>query len=95
MSVTLLVRIAGKEGHGKDLTQLLRPMPAVNDIEGCLGMDVFVNANNPDDVLVLEYWSSVQAHKTFISELSNAGGLDEMLKHANSVERKYHAETKV
>jgi quinol monooxygenase YgiN len=94
MNITLLVRIAGKKGHGKDLTQLIRPMPEDNNVEGCLGMDVFMNASNPDDILLLERWSSVQAHQKFISGIRDAGGLDEMLKHADSVERKYYIETK-
>ena len=67
-------------------------MPADNDIEGCLGMDVFVNTANPDDILILEHWSSVESHKTFLAGVIEEGGLDEMMQHAATVIRTYLTE---
>lgn len=93
MSITLLVRISGKPGHGPELTRLLRPLPADNDIEGCSGWDVFVNANSPDEILLVERWSSVDAHQKFITAAAAAGGLNEVMQHAQTIERTYFVET--
>ena len=92
MNVTLLVRIEAKPGHGGDLADILKPIPADNDIDGCLGMDVFANTASPDEVLILEYWSSIEAHKTFLAGLMEQGALDAMFSHAAEVTRTYYVE---
>ena len=89
MSVTLLVRVSARPGHGVTLAGLLRPLPADNDIEGCLGIEVFTNTAQPDDLLILEHWSSVEAHRTFLAGLVEQGGLDETMRHAARVTRTY------
>ena len=92
MSVTLLVRIQAKAGHGGALAELLQPVPTENDIDGCLGMDIFANAANPDEVLILEHWSSIETHKTFLAGLMEQGALDAMLEHAADLTRTYFVE---
>ena len=89
MSVTLLVRVRGKPGHGDALAGLLRPVSADNDIAGCLGIEVFASTENPDELIILERWSSVEAHKTFLAGIVEQGGLDEMMRHAARVTRTY------
>ena len=93
MSVTLLVRIDARPGHGSAIAEIVKPVPAENDIEGCEGMDVFTSTANPDHVLILEHWSSVDAHKTFLAGLMEQGALDDMLQHAADVSRTYFVET--
>lgn len=92
MSVTLLVRIEAKPGRGGAIAEIVKPVPPENDIEGCLGMDVFASTTNPDDVLILEHWSSIEAHKTFLAGLMEQGALDDMLEHAADVTRTYYVE---
>jgi heme-degrading monooxygenase HmoA len=92
MTVTLLVKISGKAGHGKALAEVLNSVPAENDIDGCFGMDVFMNNENPDEALIVEKWSSIETHKSFLAGLIEAGGLDEMLKHVTEVNRTYYEE---
>lgn len=89
MSVTLLVRASGKPGHGDALAGLFRPVPEDNDIAGCLGIEVFASTANPDELLILERWSSVEAHKTFLAAIAEQGGLEEMAPHAARVTRTY------
>ena len=92
MSVTLLVRIVGNEGHGKVISEILEPVPADNDIDNCLGMDVFTNNENSDEVLIVEKWSTTEAHRQFLSERIEAGDLEEMSKHTAKVSRTYYTE---
>jgi len=94
MSVTLLVRINGKAGHGKLISEILEPVPVDNDIDNCFGMDVFTNNENPDEVLIVEKWSSTEAHRQFLSERIEAGDLEEMSKHTTKVSRVYYTEIK-
>ena len=89
MSVTLLVRVSGKPGHGEVLAGLLRPVSADNDIAGCLGVEVFASTTDPDELLLLEHWSSVEAHQTFLAGVVEQGGLDRMMRHAARVTRTY------
>ena len=92
MSVTLLVRIEAEPGHGSAIAEIVKPVPAENDIEGCLGMDVYAGTANPDQILILEHWTSIDAHKTFLAGLMAQGALDGMLQHAADVTRTYFVE---
>ena len=46
MSVMLMVRITSKPGKGKELAQLIQPVPKENEIDGCSGIDVFLSMPN-------------------------------------------------
>ena len=94
MGVTLIVQITSKPGRGKELAQLLQPVPEDNDIDGCSGMDILKNSSNQDEIFIIEYWDSIQRHKSFLSELQDAGGLDKMLEMSETVSRKYFTETR-
>ena len=93
MGVMLMVRITSKPGRGKELTQLLQPVPEDNDIEGCFGMDVLENSSNQDEIFIIEYWDSIKRHKSFLSDLQAAGGLDKTLEISEAVTRTYFTET--
>ena len=94
MSVMLMVRITSKPGRGKELAQLLQPVPKENEIDGCFGMDILQNSSDQDEIIIIEYWDSIQRHKTFLSNLQAAGGLDKMLEFSEAVNRTYFVETK-
>ena len=93
MGVMLMVRITSKPGRGKELAQMLQPVPEDNDIDGCFGMDILENSSNQDEIFIIEYWDSIQRHKSFLSDLQAAGGLDKMLEVSETVSRKYFTET--
>ena len=80
MSVLLLVRFVAKPGQGVAVRELL--MPAMGDgsgIEGCQGLELMVDGGNPDLLLIVEKWTSVELHKTYIEALTASGGLDALL----------------
>ena len=93
MSVMLMVRITSKPGRRKELAQLLQPVPKENEIDGCFGMDILQNSSDQDEIIIIEYWDSIQRHKTFLSNLQAAGGLDKMLELSETVKRTYYVET--
>jgi antibiotic biosynthesis monooxygenase len=90
MSVTLIVRMKAKPGHGDAVRRLLSPLPPENDIQGCLGWEIFSNASNSDDVMIVEHWTSVTAHRAFIGPLIASGDLNEIQSHIVSTERTYY-----
>ena len=73
MSVMLIVRITSKPGRGKELAQLIQPVPKDNEFDGCFGMEVLQNSSDQDEIIIIEYWDSIQRHKPFLSDLQAAG----------------------
>ena len=49
----LMVRFTSKPGRGKELAQLLQPVPKDNDIDGCFGMDILENSQNQEEILII------------------------------------------
>ena len=92
MAVTLIVRMKGKAGHGDALRGLLDPLPKDNDIPGCMGWEIFSNAGNGDEILILERWESIEAHKAFIDPLVASGALGEVLSNVETIDRAYYCE---
>ena len=93
MSVMLKVQITSKPGRGQELAQLIQPVPVHNEIDGCSGIEVFTNNTNPDEIMIIEYWDSVEKHKTFLSGLDKSGGLGKMLALSGNVVRNYFIKT--
>ena len=94
MTIMLKVQITAKLGRGQELAQHIQPVPIDNEIDGCSGIDVYVNTSSPDIIVIIEYWDSIQRHKSFLSNLQAAGGLDKMLELSEAVNRTYFVETK-
>jgi quinol monooxygenase YgiN len=90
MTVTLIVRLKGNTGSGDALRAALQPMPTKNDIPGCLGWDVFTNNCDNDEILLLEYWENVEAHKAHIEKATASGDMDAVLAQVREVERTYY-----
>jgi hypothetical protein len=45
----------------------------------CLAVDLLAGIEEPDDVPLIEHWTSVVAHETVIDGVIADGGLDEIL----------------
>ena len=92
MSVLLTVRIRAFRGRGGDLVELLGTASPEEEIDGCFGISVFQNTNDPDEVLIIERWDQVESHKQFLASLEEAGALKPMQKMSESVTRQYFTE---
>jgi quinol monooxygenase YgiN len=89
MCVMLKVQIISKPGRGQELAQLIQPVSVHNEIDGCSGMEVFTNNTNSDEIMIIEYWDSVEKHKTFVSGVEKSGGLGKILELSENVVRNY------
>ena len=94
MTIMLKVQITTKLGRGPELAQHIQPVPIDNEIDGCSSINVYVNTSNPDIIVIIEYWDSIQRHRDFLSNLQDTGSLDKMLELSENVNRTYFIETK-
>ena len=80
MAVLVLVRAAAKPGKGKEVTDMLAPFVGEDTgMDGCSRIEMAVDATDPDRVVLLEEWTSAEAHKANLAALEAASGLDDFL----------------
>ena len=80
MAVLVLVRAVAKPGTGAELIDMLAPFVGEDTgMEGCSRIEMAVDATDPDRLLLLEEWTSAEAHKANLAALQEAGGLDDFL----------------
>lgn len=80
MAVLVLVRAVAKPGKGGELTEMLAPFVGEDTgMEGCSRIEMTVDACEPERILLLEEWTSAEAHKANLAALEEAGGLDDFL----------------
>ena len=93
MAVLVLVRAVARPGNGADVIHMLAPFVGDDTgMEGCSRIEMAVDATDPDRLLLLEEWTSAEAHKANLAALQEAGGLDDFLALlAEEPARTYHA----
>jgi quinol monooxygenase YgiN len=78
MSVTAIYSIEAAEGKADELLAILRQgRDFTATVEGSEGFDVFQGKDDPHKFVMLEHWSSVEAHQAhFEKNVKGAGVLD-------------------
>ncbi len=81
MSVVAIVKLTAKSGLGSALLDALQPAATLTGEQpACLSIELIRGVENPDDILLLERWESVEDHENFINGVIAAGGLAEIMK---------------
>ena len=93
MSVLVLVRATAKPGKRQEVVEMLAPFVGENPgLEGCLRVELAIDAVGPDRLMIVEEWTSAEAHKASLASLEEAGALDDFLALlAEDPVRTYHA----
>ncbi len=93
MSVLVLVRATAKPGKRQEVVEMLTPFVGENPgLEGCSRVELVVDAVTPDRLIIVEEWTSAEAHKASLASLEEAGALDDFLALlAEAPVRTYHA----
>ena len=93
MSVLVLVRATAKPGKRQEVVEMLAPFVGENPgLEGCLRVELVIDAVGPDRLIIVEEWTSAEAHKASLASLEEAGALDDFLALlAEDPVRTYHA----
>ena len=80
MAVLVLVRAVAKQGMGAAVVDMLAPFVGEDTgMEGCSRIELAVDATDPHGIVILEEWTSAEAHKANLAALEAAGGLDDFL----------------
>ena len=80
MAVLVLVRAVAKQGMGGAVVEMLAPFVGEDTgMDGCSRIELAVDATDPDRLVILEDWTSAEAHKANLAALEAAGGLDDFL----------------
>ena len=93
MSVLVLVRATAKPGKRQEVVEMLAPFVGENPgMDGCLRIELVVDAVAQEQLIIAEEWTSVEAHKASLAALEEAGALDDFLALlAEDPVRTYHA----
>ena len=80
MSVTAIVRLTAHPGKGSEIRDMLngKIFAGTRNAEGLLGLELFVGDQNSDSILIMEEWTSVEAHTRYVDSLGS--GFDEFMK---------------
>jgi quinol monooxygenase YgiN len=80
MSVTAIVKLTALPGKRDALLSAMTPaVDATRAQPACLAADLLSCFENPDELVLVEHWTSVVAHENFINGLIDDGGLGEIL----------------
>jgi quinol monooxygenase YgiN len=80
MSVTAIVKLTALSGKRDALVSAMAgAVEATRAQPACLAADLLAGIENPDEVILVEHWTSVVAHENFINGLIADGGLGEIM----------------
>jgi quinol monooxygenase YgiN len=79
MSVKAVVKLRAHKGKGVALlAALTRPLEATRANPDCLAAGLFMGAQSPDELVMLEDWVSVEAHQRHLESLEAGATMDEV-----------------
>lgn len=70
MPVTRINEFQAQEGRGDDLRQLLASfIPTIESAPGCISCQLLKSQGDPDRLVVIEVWESVEAHQAATQDI--------------------------
>ncbi|NCF20687.1 MAG: hypothetical protein GWP63_20845 [Haliea sp.] len=80
MSVTAIVKLTSLPGQRDALVSAMAPaVEATRAQPACLAADLLAGIENPDELMLVEHWTSVVAHEKFIDGMIADGGLGDIM----------------
>lgn len=77
MSVTAIIRLRAKAGAEQAfLEHMQRPLQLTRDNPECSYAELFASAADPQAFVLIETWSSIEAHDAHFGALMEAGELE-------------------
>ncbi len=77
MSVLVLFDGNAKPGNGKDITNWLRDeLHHTRGFDGCNGITIHSNQDNPDNMVFVENWDSRQQYEKYLAWRTERGDLE-------------------
>ena len=74
MSVMAVVRLTAHPGKGSAICDMLNGglLDVARRDEGCVSLELFVGEGNPDAIVVLEEWASIEAHSRYVDSMGDS-----------------------
>jgi len=94
MSVIAVIRMHCHAGKGGTLEEALaKPIAVTKENPDCPSIELFVSTDSPDELLLIEEWSSEAAHHKHVENLNAEGMLDAANSAMASLENVHYTET--
>ena len=74
MSVFAVVRLNAHPGKGGAIREMLNGglLEVARRDEGVVKLELFVNVDDPDKTVVLEEWTSIEAHDRYVDSMGDS-----------------------
>lgn len=80
MSVLAYIQIQAKQGRGKELINAFNdPLIRTREQSECLEARLFADTEDGDRLLLIEVWTSAEAHNAYVASLVTSGGLEPLM----------------
>lgn len=81
MNVTAIIRLKAKSGQGEALRKAFTgPLEEVRRHPTCYYADMFVSAEQTDELLLLEEWESAEDHQNYVAEMRASGSMGALME---------------
>ena len=65
--IQVLIKLVSPDGQGKQMLGTIRPLlGSIRSRTGCIACEVYLDAESPDEVVLLEEWDSETAFKDHV-----------------------------
>jgi len=77
MPVTVFIRFSCVKDRGRELASIMQRSTDSGDFHPeCTGAEVYQNTADPDEVILIEQWTSKKIHEELAIEAKRSGAMD-------------------
>lgn len=79
MAVNVILEVKAKPEKVDELKQVLKTiLPDTREYQGCMGVKVLLNQDEPLNIVLLENWESRQDYESYLAWRSETGALQKL-----------------
>jgi quinol monooxygenase YgiN len=79
MTCIVILEVTAKKGTGRQLIETFRTiLPDTRSKDGCQGVEVTTNLDNPDNLVLVERWATRQHYENYLAWRQQRGDLDNL-----------------
>ncbi len=81
MAVTIFLELRAKQGTGNDLLAMMKAvLPDTRDFDGCHGLDVYQNQDEPDVLMLVEDFESKAHYEKYLGWRQETGVFEQLVQ---------------
>ena len=93
MTVTAIAHFRAKPGEAAALRDaFIAGIPHARADADCEGIDILVNAEDPDHIVLIEKWTSLETHGRYFEELQKTSGFAAVIAMVDGAPDLHHFE---